>query len=70
MSLTVPADVVDSLPEKLWSLGNVFKLFDRDLHFCTRETRTIERLRASTRSRARRPIRASTSDGADEQIVV
>jgi hypothetical protein len=36
----------------------------------TRLSATIERERARTVSRARSPIRASTSDGADEQIVV
>jgi hypothetical protein len=45
MSLLIPANLVDSMPEKLWWLGNVYRLFDRDLHFCTggsAGSRTIE----------------------------
>ena len=30
----IPAPVVDALPERLWFLGNIYRVFGRSLHFC------------------------------------
>lgn len=42
MSLLIPPGLVDALPEKLWWLGNIYRLFGHDMHFCTGGSRTIE----------------------------
>lgn len=34
MSPLVPARLVDVLPTRLWSLGNLYRVFGRCLHFC------------------------------------
>jgi hypothetical protein len=39
----VSAWVVDILPDRLWALGNLYRIFGRDLHFCVGDGhRTIE----------------------------
>jgi hypothetical protein len=43
----VPPPLVDALPERLWSLGNLYQFFGQSLHFCvggdgTASLRTIE----------------------------
>ncbi len=43
MSLAVPSALVDALPTQLWSLGNLYRVFGRTLHFCVGDgQRTIE----------------------------
>ena len=43
MSQLMPAVLVDILPARLWSLGNLYEFFGRRLHFCVGDgVRTIE----------------------------
>jgi hypothetical protein len=38
----LPSDLVDAMPARLWATGNLFWLFDEDVHFCSNGARTIE----------------------------
>ena len=43
MPQVIPSFAVDTLPERLWSAGNLYGFFGQDLHFCVGgSVRTIE----------------------------
>ena len=43
MPRVMPSFAVDTLPEELWSAGNLYRFFGQDLHFCVGDgVRTIE----------------------------
>jgi hypothetical protein len=43
VSQLLPGVLVDGLPERLWSLGNLYQFFGKPLHFCVGGgVRTIE----------------------------
>jgi hypothetical protein len=69
MPQVMPSVAVDTLPEGLWSAGNLYRFFGQDLHFCVGDgVRTIE-LNGRQVAHGVRPFVDFADDVTDETAV-